>query len=289
MSQEPDQTYKLTIPGEDSGPSAYVLGARAGYFTGNPNIGDAIAQRLSEADWTVTVDDASVGNGYRPRGGNIPDDNVAVARGYTVTEQGRYRRYEAPAVQTFEQVNADALIVTCGRTSSGHFSEIPDYEIGQMVRANLVLPLEAARRFIQAASPDPNLSPRGGRTRHIVFIGSYGYEHPFTEGTLYCAAKAGLDMAARTLGWELTDRGYRVHIVHPYHVGGTPMWSRTEEIVQERYGMTFEEADAYNRKDLKMPDLLTADEIADVVHALLTVPAMGWLSGQSLKLYGGTR
>jgi NAD(P)-dependent dehydrogenase (short-subunit alcohol dehydrogenase family) len=108
-------------------------------------------------------------------------------------------------------------------------------------------------------------------------------------GTLYCAAKAGLAMAARTLGWELTDRGYRIHIVHPYHVPGTPMWAEVERGVMESKNWTKEQADAYARKDLKMPEELAPQDIAKVVHALLTVSALQWLSGQGLNLYGGSR
>lgn len=272
------------------GRTAYVLGAREE----SGNIGDAIAERLYSEGWAVFGDDGAVGDGSRPPGGNLPTDEVARQHGYNVTDKGRYQRFEAPSVLDFERADADALIVTLGKTAKTHFAEINDWDVSQMIRANLVLPLEAARRFVQAVDgargrDESETPPEECRTRHIVFIGSYAHEHPFTNGTLYCAAKAGLAMAARTLGWELTDLGYRVHIIHPYHVPGTPMWAEVERGVMESKGWTKEQADAYARKDLKMPDDLTPAEVAEVVHALLTVPAMGWLSGQGLNLYGGSR
>jgi NAD(P)-dependent dehydrogenase (short-subunit alcohol dehydrogenase family) len=217
-----------TSHGHDELQSAYVLGARRD----SGNIGEAIAWFLYRSGWAVFGDDGAVGDGSRPPGGNIPTDEVARQYGYTITDKGRYQRFEAPSVLDFERADADALIVTLGKTAKTHFAEINDWEISQMIRANLVMPLEAARRFVQASEGSKGSDPDDlWPLRHIVFIGSYAHEHPFTNGTLYCAAKAGLAMAARTLGWELTDRGYRVQ----------------------------------------------------------TVPAMGWLSGQGLNLYGGSR
>jgi NAD(P)-dependent dehydrogenase (short-subunit alcohol dehydrogenase family) len=279
---------KYTIsPRYQTGVRAYVLGAREG----TNNIGDAIARRLYRSGWNVTGDDGAVGDGSRPPGGNLPTDDVAREYGYTVTEQGRYQRFEAPSVDAFERADPDALIITLGKTAKDHFAEIADWDVRQMIHANLILPLEAARRFVQATGGgrSEHGSSEAWSPRHIIFVGSYAHDHPFTNGTLYCAAKAGLDMAARSLGWELTDLGYRIQIIHPYHVNGTPMWSQVEQDVMRSKGMTWEEADAYNRKDLKMPDLLTPQEVAEVVEVLLENRAMDWLSGQSLKLYGGSR
>jgi NAD(P)-dependent dehydrogenase (short-subunit alcohol dehydrogenase family) len=277
--------YQVNFP--SAGQTAYVLGAREG----SGNIGEAIVNFLGRNAWAVYADDGAVGDGSRPPGGNIPNAEVARQFGYTETDKGWYQRFEAPSVLDFEKADADALIITLGKTAKTHFAEIADYDISQMIRANLVRPLEAARRFVQATDNDTSQpgDPLGEHIRHIVFVGSYAHEHPFTNGTLYCAAKAGLAMAARTLGWELTDRGYRVHIVHPYHVPGTPMWAEVERGVMESKGWTKEQADAYAAKDLKMPEQLKPEEVAEVVHTLLTIPAMGWLSGQGLNLYGGSR
>lgn len=271
--------YELYDASWSDGMTAYVCGA----VEGSGNIGDAIAHEMFTNGWRVIGDDCAIGDGSRPPGGNLPDDETAERFGYNITDKGRYQRFEAPSVQAFEQADPDALIITLGKTYKGHFAEIHDWEIANLIRANLTLPLEAARRYVQATEE----TRRGGGK--IIFLGSYAHNHPFTNGTLYCAAKAGLHMAARTLAWELTDRGYRVHIVHPYHVQGTPMWAEVERGVMESKGMSWEEADTYNRKDLKMPDLLTADEVAGVVRLLLCEPEMGWLSGTAVELFGGSR
>lgn len=286
------------VPGDASNvmsrPLAYCLGAREG----SNNIGEAVAEAFLERWWRVTYDDAADNDGSRPPGGNLPNDEVAREHGYNVTDKGRYQSFSTPAYDTFRREDPDALIITLGRTYKDHFAEVRDYEIHNVIKANLIMPLEAARRYVQACEDEAaerhRVAKEAGsvesyeRRRHIVFVGSYAHNHPFTNGTLYCASKAGLDMAARTLAWELTDRGYRIHIVHPYHVQGTPMWEQVEQDVMRSKGMTWEEADAYNRKDLKMPDLLTAGEVAEVIVNLVRNPEMDWVTGP-IELYGGSR
>ena len=261
---------------------AYVLGAREG----SNNIGDHVALQLAEWGYRVFGDDGAIGDGSRPPGGNLPDDETAREHGYNVTDKGRYQRFDAPSVADFQRADPDELVITLGKTSKDHFAETKDYEVREMLKANLILPLEAARRFVQATKNQTGVEIN--RVRNIVFVGSYAHDHPFTNGTLYCTAKAGLNMAARALGWELTDLGYRVHVVNPYHVNGTPMWAQVETDVMRSKGMSWEEADAYNRKDLKMPDLLTPEEVASVIKLLLTEPAMEWVTGP-INLYGGSR
>jgi NAD(P)-dependent dehydrogenase (short-subunit alcohol dehydrogenase family) len=273
----------------------YVCGARQG----SNNIGEAVVEAFAARGWDAIGDDCAVGDGSRPPGGNLPDDETAEKFGYTVTDKGRYQRFTAPSVDSFFMTAPNALVVTLGKTYKGHFAEIWEWDIANVIKANLILPLECVWRFVHATQTiDNDRQVRARLTgnvesyqeiRNIVLVGSYAHDHPFTNGTLYCAAKAGLDMAARTLGWELTDRGYRVHVVHPYHVNGTPMWAQVEQDVMRTKNMTWEEADAYNRKDLKMPDLLTPEEVAEVITTLVTVPAMGWMSGQPVNLYGGSR
>lgn len=272
-------------PRTQGAPLVYVAGAAEN----SNNIGDNVVSWFYERGWNAIGDDCAVGDGSRPPGGNMPNDDVAEEHGYNRTDKGRYQRFAAPSVQDFAQAEPSALVITLGKTSKDHFTEAKDHDIENMIRANLTLPLEAARRFVQASTPGPGYAQDvSSSPLHIVFVGSYAHDHPFTNGTLYCAAKAALNMAARTLGWELTDYGFRVHVVNPYHVNGTPMWAQVEQDVMRSKGMTWEEADTYNRKDLKMPDLLTPQEVADVIGTVITTPSMGWVTGP-INLYGGSR
>jgi NAD(P)-dependent dehydrogenase (short-subunit alcohol dehydrogenase family) len=227
---------------------AVILGAR----TDSGNIGDETAKHLERTlDMSVVTDDC-----------------------YNASKD----KFEIPYLyQDFEE--AEALVVTLGRTSMDPFETITEEEIEQTIYGSLTLPLLAVREYV-ACRMD-----RGGK---IVLVGSYAHRHPFSTGTAYCAAKAGIEMAGRTLGWELTDQGYKTFVVHPYHVPGTPMWSKVHDGVMENKVMTHDEAQEYAEKDLKMP-FMQPHEIGEVIGLLLTEKKLEWLSGTSVELFGGTR
>lgn len=184
--------------------------------------------------------------------------------------------YEVPEMHGDE----DALIITLGRTSVDEFTQAPEPDIEDTIRACLTLPLLAAKEY---------LTVRERQGGCVVFIGSYAYNHPISYGTVYCAAKAGLAQATKTLAWDYSDKGYTFHIVHPYHTPGTPMWEQVQERVMETRNWTREQADEYARLNLKQPGMLTPMDIAEVIWSVLRTPARGWLSGAGLELYGGTR
>lgn len=230
--------------------NAYVLGAREG------NIGGAIAKHLAkDLDMTVETHDCKSVDPNHQFGYEVP--------------LGKY--------QTF--VESQALVVTLGRTTMDPFDVISPEEIEAVIYGSLTLPLLAAREYVACREN------RGGK---IVLIGSYAHRHPFSTGTAYCAAKAGINMAGQTLGWELTQMGYQVFVVHPYHVPGTNMWNKVQDGVMCNKDMTHDEAEDYARKDLKMP-LMEPQDIAEVVGMLLTEPSLRWMSGSNVELYGGTR
>lgn len=185
------------------------------------------------------------------------------------------------SVPTRVDWDVDALVVTLGRTAMAPIDEMEPAVLEDVIRGCLTLPLLCVQRYVQERSPN-----RGG---NIVLIGSYAHNHPFSNGVAYCAAKAGLNMAGRTLGWDLTKRGYNTWVVHPYHVAGTPMWEQVQEGVMETKQMSREEADEYAKKDLQMPTLSSADDIARAVAMLLSQRVSSWMSGSNIELYGGTR
>lgn len=217
---------------------------------GTGNIGQETAEHLRQAyDMTVVTDDCEMNFG-----------------GYGV-----------PNIEDFD--DSEALVVTLGATSMAPFDTAEPDDIIKVINGSLLLPLLCVREYV---------SRRHGRGGKIVLVGSYAHRHPFSTGTAYCAAKAGLDMAGRTLGWELTDKGFHTFVVHPYHVEGTPMWEEVQQGVMETKRMTREEADAYAHKDLKM-SLMKPHEVGDMIGLLLTEPTMRWMSGGNVELFGGTR
>lgn len=233
---------------------AVVLGAREG------NIGGAIAERLDSGErgtWRVALDDC-----WRDGG------------------------YAAPFPSELERY--DACVVTLGTTHMQPFKTLGSKQLAEVLYGSLELPLEAARSYVQAregVGPDRWAQGHNGT---IVFIGSYAHDHPFTHCTSYCVAKAGLDMACRSLAWELMP-DYRVHIVHPHHVEGTPMTEKVWQGMQDGMGVDRAGALAYSRKDLRMPDPLAPLDVAEVVSWLLNDQAAQWTSGTGINMYGGVR
>lgn len=215
------------------------------------NIGENVAKRLENLAWEVHRDDCW--------------------REETL-------RYEIPMLNA--HADADAMVVTLGATALTPFAEMDEAKIRNLIDGCLTLPLEAALEFVQC---------RGDAGGRVVFVGSYAHRHPFTNGTAYCSAKAGLDMATKTLAWELTERDFFFYIVHPYHVEGTPMWEEVQAGMMESRGMSRMEADDYAHANLKRPTLMGPDEVSHLIVNLLQFPFGDRLSGTSIEMFGGTR
>lgn len=228
--------------------TATILGA----VTGTNNIGDAIAEKFSDKMWRVATDDCHVG-------GN---------------------EYAPPKIEDFPWYeDSDVLVVTVGKTGMTPFHQISHEEIQEVIQGSLILPIQAVSTYVRA---------RGDRGGKVILIGSYAHRHPFSTGTSYCAAKAGIDMAAKNLAWELTGLGFYINVVHPYHVFGTPMWEKVQEGVMKNKQMTRAEADEYAMKDMQMKPANTA-VIADIVYEVATTESFAWTSGSGIEVFGGTR
>lgn len=268
------QTESKTLtPDYQNGEHVVVLGAHEG------NIGGAIAQRLCQNGYIAQEDDC-----YRP----LIDDEIG-----EMDEFYFHPMYQPPKTKDLEPYGA--CVITLGATHMEPFSSVSRQNFRTVMYGSLELPLECARRYVRARKQSLSqevLDVGTGSCGHstIIFIGSYAHDHPFTHCTSYCTAKAGLDMAARCLAWELMPEGFRVHIIHPHHVEGTPMTDEVLKGMQEGvHKMTPEEAVAYQHKDLRMPRLLQPEDIAEMVLWLLNNPTAQWTSGTSIKMYGGVR
>lgn len=182
--------------------------------------------------------------------------------------------------------NYDAVVCSLGAALIKPLVRVEEAELVDIVRANLTLPLEAARLYVTEREKGT-----------MVFVGSYAHDHVLSNSTPYCAAKAGLAHAVRCLAWDYGHR-MRFFIVHPYHVPGTPMG---EGVVQ---GMLRDvtrfpdraSAEAYQAKDLRMkepdgsPRELTVEEVAGhIVELIVRSDENAWLNGQGFPLYGGVR
>lgn len=226
-----------------------ILGGRPG------NIGDAIYQQLEERH-EVTNNDCLTRAGYQ-----VPDQ------------------------RWFDTVEPEHLICTLGAMHIEPFTTVSESHIYKVIYGSLLMPLIAARRFIETVQTGPY---DGDSPNKIIFIGSYAHDHALSNSAAYCAAKAGLNAAVKELAWELTPQNFLVHVINPYHVPDTPMG---KDVFQSMImnGMTAVQAKQKQDENLKMPGHLTALEIAEMVELVLGCSAMDWTAGTPINMYGGTR
>ncbi len=111
----------------------------------------------------------------------------------------------------------------------------------------------------------------------IVVIGSPACNEAYESQAQYAVAKAGLQMLAFSLAWELGARGVRTNIVHPG-------WIETE--LNREYLWS---DDALRRQILRQIPLRRTGLPADVAEAVLWLcsDAAGYVNGAALNVDGG--
>jgi NAD(P)-dependent dehydrogenase (short-subunit alcohol dehydrogenase family) len=119
------------------------------------------------------------------------------------------------------------------------------------------------------------MAAQGGGS--IVVIGSPACNETYTDQTHYAAAKAGLQMLAWGMAWELGERGVRTNVVHPG-------WIETE--LNREY--LWSEPDLRERVIRQVP-LRRTGQPADVARAVvwLCTEEAAYVNGASLAVDGG--
>ena len=103
--------------------------------------------------------------------------------------------------------DVDVVINNAGGAVIGAMEEMSEAEIRQQLDLNLIAPINLTRAFL------PALRARGqGR---IVYITSVGGRVGFVGGTLYHAAKFGLEGFAEALAQEIAGFGIQTLIIEP--------------------------------------------------------------------------
>lgn len=205
--------------------NVYVLGTSPSARDGN--LGDVVADRFEEKGHDVLRD-----HGWHPDAG----------------------RFMPPAPQQLK--DSSVLVVTSGLAWIEPFDEVDEMMLRELITANLALPLVTAHRYVQA---------RGRKGGTVVLVGSYAHDHVLSNSVGYCAAKAGLDMAVRSMAWDLRATTFSIKVVHPYHIADTPMARYVEQRVTETKGLGEREAKLYATKDLGVEDPLHVEEVAELI------------------------
>jgi NAD(P)-dependent dehydrogenase (short-subunit alcohol dehydrogenase family) len=186
-----------------------------------------------------------------------------------------WHRYNIPPMTR----DPDALVVALGSCSTDRLVDMGEDRIADILRANLYLPLIAAKEF---------MSVRRGLGGKVVFIGSYNHDHPLTNGTAYSAAKAGLAMAVKSLAWDCAPT-FAFFMVNPWQVPYTPMSDAVAKDEAARRGTTVDSIQAYAQRDNRQKAPLNIWDVAEVVHDLLMSKRSHWLNGTGIDMYGGVR
>jgi short-subunit dehydrogenase len=182
------------------GAVALVTGASSG-------IGQALAVRL-------------VASGARVFAAGRNEDALAAVSGATpvVADLAEPSAPERLARQVLDAAGrVDLLVNNAGSGSAGPFSEQSASALDGLLMVNLRAPIQLTRAVL------PGMLQRGqGR---LVFVTSIAGRLGVREEAAYAAAKAGLDVFAESLRFEVAGRGVGVTVVVP-GVVDTPFFDR---------------------------------------------------------------
>lgn len=176
----------------------------------------------------------------------------------------------------------DTLVLANGETRMEWIENQDPLDVLSVIQNTLTASIMATSQFVRQTIKETHL-------KYIVFVGSMAHRSVLNASSPYCAAKAGLAHFARCMAWELAPKGYRVFIVHPSNVEGTPMTEATISGIMDYRDIDRREAEEYWSAVRALPRWLLPSEIAEIVHDLVTKPDNEWLAGSQLDLGGGLR
>lgn len=101
----------------------------------------------------------------------------------------------------------DVIINNAGGAVIGAMEEMTDADIDQQLALNLLAPIHLTRACLPAM--------RAQKSGRIVYITSIGGRTAFAGGSLYHAAKFGLEGFAETIAQEVAEFGIQAIIVEP--------------------------------------------------------------------------
>lgn len=175
----------------------------------------------------------------------------------------------------------DTIIFNCGYTHLDWIEDQPFDEIDRVLDSCLRGQMQTTKQFVNETIDTHSI-------KTIIYIGSMAHNHVLNASAPYCAAKAGLQMFAKCMAYELAPKGYRVYCINPSNVQDAPMSEATIQGLERFRGLSRKEAEAYWGAECPMGTFLTMHEIGEVCAFLLT-PSARYLSGTEINLAGGQR
>ena len=168
-------------------------------------IGKAIALAFGRQGSVVVVNDVS------PDWARQTVDQIGVDGGHATAAIADVGDPEAGRTLVAEAITQhgrlDVLVANAGINPVGPLLELPQETWERVQRTN------EWSLFHSGQPAARHMAERG--TGSIVVIGSPAASETYAEQTHYAAAKAGLQMLAYGMAWELGPLGVRTNIVHP--------------------------------------------------------------------------
>ena len=175
----------------------------------------------------------------------------------------------------------DTLICCQGTTHLDWIENQTPSDISRQLHDSLMSHMLLTNKFVNATIDAP-------WRKCIIYVGSMAYRQVLNGSSIYCAAKAGLNMFARCMAWELAPKGYDVYIIHPGNVACSPMAEQTIAELQRYRRMDEAAAREYWNTGNPRDTVLTPDEIARLVCQLASGDYK-YMAGNPIDLTGGQR
>lgn len=155
--------------------------------------------------------------------------------------------------------------------------------LGKVKEWKKVLEVNTLGAFIiSKAVIRPMIRARSGR---IVHIGSISADVGAPFNAIYAASKAGLAGLVRSFALEVAAAGITVNAVQPGYVK-TKLFRQTQGARAKIKGISLEQQEKDLIRDTPTRSLVTPDEVASLVHYLLSDDSRS-ITGQTLNVDGG--
>jgi benzil reductase ((S)-benzoin forming) len=225
-------------------------------------LGAALAARIAADGGNELIALARAPEGAIPGGWRIEAD---LADGGALA-----RACERAAAKMHGKRYAKAVLINNAGIVSpvGPLDQVDAAELERSLAVNLVAPMLLMRWFIAATAQV--------QLRRIVNISSGAARRPVFGWAAYCSAKAGLDMASRTVALECEERGLAVEVVSlAPGVIDTPMQSTVRSAPAESF------RDVERFRAMKAEGALRP--AGDVAADILRLEAAGALKGEAVR------
>jgi 3-oxoacyl-[acyl-carrier protein] reductase len=172
----------------------------------------------------------------------------------------------------------DVLAICAGNAKRGGLDDVSDADFESTLQVKLLGPI----RLVRAALP--GMRDRGfGR---VVMVGGLNGRNPTGGAVVGGAVNAGAANFCRQLAKSNAASGITVNVVDPHHTR-TRRWEQRLDELQQRHGISREEASARASAVMPIGRPIEPREIADLV-TFLASPRSGAINGTIIPVDGGS-